>query len=142
MKYDLHVHSNSSSCSNLKPSEILEIAKKRGLDGIAITDHNKIEGALKVAKLNKDKKFEVIIGEEIRTDKGEVIGLYLKKEILPGSFYGVIEQIKDQGGIAVMAHPFAIGRANVHDEEVFSKVDVIEGADKSKRAGYCYGCRQ
>ena len=86
MKYDLHMHTHYSKCSNLKPEILLKIAKKRGLNGIAITDHNVVEGALKVKKLNKDKDFEVIVGEEISTDAGEVLAYYLNKEIKKGKF--------------------------------------------------------
>ena len=81
MKYDLHTHTNYSKCSNLKPEILLKIAKKRGLNGLAVTDHHKIKGALKVSKLNRDKNFEVIIGEEVTTDFGEVLAYYINKEI-------------------------------------------------------------
>ena len=56
-KYDLHIHTNYSSCSRINPKKLLKIAKKRGLDGIAITNHNTIQGGLEVKKLNKDKNF-------------------------------------------------------------------------------------
>lgn len=128
-RYDLHVHTYYSRCSNLKPSVILAKAKKKKLNGIAITDHNTIKGALEVAKLNKDPSFEVIIGEEISTDKGEILGLYLKKEIKPGDFYSVVKEIKKQKGIAVIAHPYAtlgVTRKKA-DADVFEKVDAIEG---------------
>ena len=62
MKYDLHMHTHYSRCSNLKPQTILKLAKKRRLDGIAITDHHEIKGALEIKKLNNGKDFEVIIG--------------------------------------------------------------------------------
>ena len=64
MKYDLHVHTKYSKCSNLKPSVILKRAKEKGLNGIAIADHNTIKGALEVKKLNKGNSFEVIVGED------------------------------------------------------------------------------
>ena len=60
MKYDLHNHTNHSPCSNLKPEILLKFVEKRGMNGIAVTDHNTIKGALEVKKLNKDKDFEVI----------------------------------------------------------------------------------
>src|SRR3990167_1868027 len=65
LKYDLHMHTCYSKCSNLRPEILLKTAKERGLNGIAVTDHNTIEGALRIKNLNKDKNFEVIIGEEI-----------------------------------------------------------------------------
>ena len=65
MKYDLHIHTNYSKCSNLKPREILKMAKKRGLDGIAVADHDTMKGGIAVFKENKNKNLEVIKGEEI-----------------------------------------------------------------------------
>ena len=73
LKYDLHVHTNYSKCSNMKLEVLLKTAKKRGLNGIAVTAHNTIEGALKAKKLNKDRNFEVIVGEEVSTAQGDVL---------------------------------------------------------------------
>ena len=87
MKYDLHNHTYYSKCSNLKPEILIKAAKKKGMDGIAVTDHNTMKGALEARKLNKDKDFEVILGEEIGTNFGDVIGLYLKKEIKSKEFF-------------------------------------------------------
>jgi len=109
MKYDLHIHSEYSACSALKPLTILKIAKRLKLDGIAITDHNSFKGALKVSKLNKDKNLEIIKGEEIATKQAHVLGLYLNKEIKPGSLLNVLEEIKKQNGIAIIAHPYGLG---------------------------------
>ena len=62
MKYDLHVHTKYSvKCGYMEPAELLKVTKKRGLNGIAVCDHNTIEGALLAKKLNKDKNFEVIV---------------------------------------------------------------------------------
>ena len=77
MKYDLHIHTHHSACSILKPKTILKIAKKVGLDGIAVADHNTIKGGQEVSKANKDKNFEVIPGIEVSTDRGHVLGLYV-----------------------------------------------------------------
>lgn len=122
MKYDLHIHTNYSACSSLEPSLLLKTAIEKGLDGIAVTDHNTTKGALETKKLNKNKNFEVIIGEEIMTDKGEVIALYLKKEIKPGRFEDVIYEIKKQNAFAVIAHPFTIGIFRKKTKVDFSKI--------------------
>lgn len=106
-RYDLHIHTKYSQCSLSKPAKVLETAKKRGLNGVAITDHNTIKGALKVKRLNKDRDFEVIVGEEIKTEAGEILAYYLKKEIKPGRFERVIKEIKSQKAICAIAHPFA-----------------------------------
>ena len=131
MKYDLHVHTHYSKCSNLKPELLLKIAKKRGLDGIAVTDHNTIKGALKAKKLNKDKRFEVIVGEEISTNAGEVLAYYVKKEIKKGNFFSVLEEIKRQGALASLSHPFRTSLNPNHRfkypiEKIKNKIDAIE----------------
>ncbi len=106
MRFDLHVHSKYSHDGILFPEEIVKISIKKGLNGIAITDHNTIEGGLK-AKEYETKDFRVIIGSEIMTDRGEIIGLFLEKEIdKSGTLYDVISEIKDQNGIVVIPHPF------------------------------------
>jgi predicted metal-dependent phosphoesterase TrpH len=127
-RYDLHIHTKYSKCSKNDPLKILKIAKNKGLNGIAVTDHDEIKGAVKTKKLNKDKNFEVIIGEEIKTPQGEVLAYYLNKKIKPGNIEEVIEQIKKQGGLAVLAHPFALIRKSFQGDinKLKNKLDGIE----------------
>ena len=131
MKYDLHIHTRNSRCSGLSPKAVLKTAKKQGLDGIAVTDHNSIKGGLEVARLNKDKNFKVIVGSEIKTNKGEVLGYYLNKDIKSRDFFDVIDSIHRQGGLAVIAHPFASGitRKGFHlnFKEIKKIIDGVEG---------------
>jgi predicted metal-dependent phosphoesterase TrpH len=131
MKYDLHIHTNYSKCSNNKPQTILKIAKKRGLDGIAITDHQQVKGAFKVKELNKDNGFEVIIGEEIATNYGDVLVYYLKEKIKSFDFDDVVKEARKQNALVVIPHPFRT--TLVHDHkfqvplaEVKDKIDAIE----------------
>ncbi|MBW2976212.1 PHP domain-containing protein [Candidatus Woesearchaeota archaeon] len=131
MKYDLHNHTQYSRCSNLKPNLLLKIAKKRGLNGIAVTDHNTIKGAIKVKKLNKDKGFEVIIGDEVRTNYGDVLAYYLNKEIKCREFFSVVDEVKAQGGLIAVAHPFRISinptlKFNYPIEKIKNKIDAVE----------------
>ncbi len=130
MDYDLHIHTRHSACSALKPFTILKIAKKLKLDGIAITDHNSFKGALEVSKLNKDKNLEIIKGEEITTKQAHVLGLYLNKEIKPNSLLNVLDEIKKQDGIAIIAHPFGLAalrnRLDANFSEIKNKINAIE----------------
>lgn len=126
MKYDLHIHTYySSKCSAMSPEKAIEKAKKRGLDGIAITDHNTIAGALEAKRLNKDKNFEVIIGEEVSTDRGHIVCLYVKKEIKPGKRGEVIKEAKKQGCIVIAAHPFDKLRNNCRGR-IPEGIDAVE----------------
>jgi predicted metal-dependent phosphoesterase TrpH len=124
MKYDLHVHSKYSHDSLLDPSEILKIAIKRGLDGVAIIDHNTIKGGLVAEKTNKNPDFEVIVGSEIKTEYGDIIGLFLNEEVKSRKFMEVIEEIKNQGGLTALAHPF---RPYEVPEKIILHLDFIEG---------------
>jgi predicted metal-dependent phosphoesterase TrpH len=105
MRYDLHIHSKYSSDGVLEPARIVEMAMKAGLKGIAVTDHNTIRGGLE-AKHYETEDFKVIVGSEIRTEKGEITGLFLSQEIKPGDAERVISEIKNQGGIVIIPHPF------------------------------------
>jgi predicted metal-dependent phosphoesterase TrpH len=105
MKYDLHSHSKYSSDGILDPQKMVKVAKKRGLSGIAVTDHNTIKGGLE-AKKYETNDFKVIVGCEVMTTRGEIIGLFLSEEIQSNDFHEVIEEIKGQNGIVVVPHPF------------------------------------
>ncbi|NJD51388.1 MAG: PHP domain-containing protein [Candidatus Methanoperedens sp.] len=120
---DLHVHSKYSHDSTLQPETIIKISRKRGLSGIAITDHNTMAGAEKMRSLAGDD-FMVIPGSEISTDKGDVIGLFLNENITSRRFIDVIDIIKDQGGISILPHPYKNKFAN--PEDLVTDVDMVE----------------
>ncbi|MHC1635582.1 MAG: PHP domain-containing protein [Candidatus Methanospirareceae archaeon] len=128
MKYDLHVHSKYSKDSTLEPERIVKIAKRKGLNGIAITDHDTIKGGL-AAKKYEDEDLEVIIGSEVHTEKGDIIGLFISEEIKSKDVMEVIDEIKEQGGLVIVPHPFdSLRRSSFHiTEEYASYVDAIEG---------------
>jgi predicted metal-dependent phosphoesterase TrpH len=105
MKYDLHTHTKYSADGFLEPEKIVETGKRRGLSGIAVTDHNTIKGSLKAKKYETDD-FKVICGSEISTERGEVIGLFLSSEIISQTFLDVVDEIREQDGVVVIPHPF------------------------------------
>ena len=105
MIYDLHVHSIYSKDSLLKPSTILRVARKKGLSGVAVTDHNSIKGGLMTLKMNTDKNFHVIVGSEIKTEYGDIIGLFLQDDIKSHTFICAVEEIKEQGGSTILLIP-------------------------------------
>jgi predicted metal-dependent phosphoesterase TrpH len=131
MKYDLHNHTHYSRCSNLKPEILLKVAKKKGLDGIAVTDHNLIKGALKIKKLNIDRNFEVIIGEEVDTNFGDVLTYYLNEEIKTHDFFTLVDEVKKQDGLISIPHPFRVSinpklKFGYPIEKIKDKIDAIE----------------
>ncbi len=109
MKLALHVHSNYSPCSESPLQEIYDYCIKNDIGAIAICDHNEIIGAQRFKELAAGIK--VIIGEEIKTKQGEIIGLFLSEKIEPMmSVEDTIKKIKDQHGLVMLPHPFDIIR--------------------------------
>jgi predicted metal-dependent phosphoesterase TrpH len=108
-KADIHIHSNHSDGLASVPQIMDFVQYRTDLDVIAITDHNTIEGALRAESLSHLYDFEVVVGEEVSSREGHVIGLYLQEDILPGmSAADTITAIEAQGGIAVIPHPFSV----------------------------------
>lgn len=102
---DFHVHTAFSFDSLTPPKVAIEIARRRGLDGIAVTDHDTVRGALATMEANRYDDFFVIPGIEVKTDRGDLIGLYVTREIKSRKFADVIEEIQSQGGVAYLPHP-------------------------------------
>jgi hypothetical protein len=123
LKIDLHVHTNYSYDSVIKPEEVVFYAKKRGLDGIAITDHDKIECALKMAKKTD---FLIIPGIEISSLGGHVLALNIQELIPQGlSVDETVDRIHTLGGIAVACHPTSLFKGSL-GESISSKFDAVE----------------
>jgi hypothetical protein len=137
---DTHVHTCCSPDSMADPEEMLLAAAHRGLAGIAITDHNSIEGARRAIesanKLILHKRlpvtFFVILGEEISSTDGHIIGLFLKDKIASGmSAEATIRAIHNQGGIAIAAHPLlANSLGKLANELPFDAVETENAAEK------------
>ncbi len=104
MRVDLHTHTCYSFDTFTPMEKTIEAIQKSGVDCVAVTDHNEIDGAFKMQKI---APFKVIVGEEIRTADGEIIGLFLKEKIPPKlSALETIRRIKAQGGLVYLPHPF------------------------------------
>jgi predicted metal-dependent phosphoesterase TrpH len=123
---DLHIHSIYSQDSNADPAAILKVASEKRLNGVAVTDHHTIRGGLETLRANKDPNFLVIVGSEIETDKGDIIGLFLTEEIQSRKAREVIKEIKEQGGIVLWAHPYRTGK-DFLPNDLIKNVDLIEG---------------
>lgn len=132
----MHVHTNFSSDSYITEKEIINQCKKNNIDYIALTDHGNAEGSLRYQAVLKKAGIKVIIGEELRTNVGEIIGLFLKRSIdcqgESGGFISLekaIMEIKKQGGLVFIPHPFdkmrrGIGRENI--EQFKDQIDAYE----------------
>jgi predicted metal-dependent phosphoesterase TrpH len=108
---DFHIHTRFSRDSILAEDKFIRIALERGLTHVAITNHNNVEGAIavrdRVAQLGLDDRLTVILGEEVSTSDGEVVGLFLERTIPRGlTADETADAIHDQGGLVSVPHPF------------------------------------
>ena len=128
MKVDLHMHTHFSHDSGAPSKSIVERCIKTGLNCIAVTDHNNIKGALEVRSM---APFQVIIGEEVKSSEGDIIGLFLEEAVPKGlSPLDTVEAIKVQGGLVMVPHPFDRLRPSALKyealKEILPQVDIME----------------
>ena len=132
---DLHIHTTASD-GTASPAEVLAWASEAtDLSVVAICDHNTNEGALEAAAIAHDYRVEVIVGQEVESIHGHILGLWTPDIVKPGmSAQDTVNAIHAQGGLAVVAHPFAPrwwhkhglcrGDADVYDTVDFDGVEV------------------
>jgi predicted metal-dependent phosphoesterase TrpH len=127
LRIDLHTHTHYSPDALTSPERFVAACRRRGLDCIAVTDHNTIRGALAVKEI---APFRVIVGAEIRTAEGEIIGLFLSEDVPPGlGAEETIERIRAQGGLVSLPHPtdrFRGGVGAERLERLAPLVDIVE----------------
>lgn len=133
LRLDLHNHTSFSSDGVMSPAELLQTARARGLDCIAVTDHNTVEGALEARALAEADPTlpRVIPGIEVSTADGDVIGLYVRAAIPRGlSLEESVALIRRQGGLVYLPHPFDLIRrgtiASRVREQAAATADVVE----------------
>ncbi len=107
----------------MKIEKIIKVARRKRLDGIAITDHNSFNNSIMASKI-RSSDFFIISGSEIATDKGEILGLFLTEAVKSRDLLGVIDEIRDQDGISVIPHPYK--RSLQVDNNLLNSVDGIE----------------
>jgi len=114
MKIDLHFHTIVSKDSAIPVNmATIKAIKKRGLNGIAITDHDSFAAVAKMSRLLAREGLAAIPGEEVHTPgKGEILCYFIQEPIKPGSWEEVIDAARMQDGLVVLAHPFDYIRGN------------------------------
>jgi len=121
VRVDLHSHTMWSGDSTTTPEELEQAVVESGLDVLCITDHNAIRGAEQLAGALPCR---VIVGEELRTHAGEIIGLFLTERIPFGTPPAdAARAIRDQGGIVYVPHPFDPMRRNLEEPALLALVD-------------------
>jgi predicted metal-dependent phosphoesterase TrpH len=134
MKVDLHCHSEASSDCITPLADIPKQCRQAGIRVQAITDHNEIWGAKKLKALveaDPDDDLQVIVGEEISTNQGEIIGLFLEEKIEPGlSPEETVRQIREQGGLVLLPHGFdPLKRYRLRPDaltQIAGQIDIVE----------------
>jgi len=128
VKVDLHVHTVYSADSLITLAQLVFWAKRRGLNAVAVTDHNRVEGALKFAE---ETDFMIIPGTEVSSSDGHIVALNVR-EIIPRDLSAdeTVEKIHAAGGIAVACHPFALFKGSL-GKHASGKFDAIETINAS-----------
>ena len=114
IRLDLHVHSQRSADGCMSISEIVAQARKRGLQGVAICDHD-----IAAETVPQYDDFLIIPGIEVSTDRGHVLGLFITEQISTNQMDEAVHSIHAHGGLAVIAHPFE------HSQNIHRLDDVI-----------------
>lgn len=129
LKCELHCHTSYSWDCAVSVKQVIDYAIKKEIDVLAITDHNEINGAFEAQRL-APSQLQIIIGEEITTKEGHMIGLFLKEKIEPHqSAAATIAEIKRQGGIVLVPHAFDRLRGGLGYRtllEVKDQIDFLE----------------
>jgi len=126
---DLHMHTDHSSDCATPVEVLLAEARQRGLGAIAVTDHNEISGALEARA--KASGIQVIVGEEVKTaEQGEVIGLFIEEKIPRGmTLQETIAEIKRQGGLVYVPHPFDRMHSVPDYEHLLTVIDDVDAIE-------------
>lgn len=123
----IHVHTNYSLDSDTTPEALAAAARQQGIGCIAVTDHDTIEGARHLQRITDIK---VIIGEEVTTTDGDLIGLFLSHRVKPGrSARETALAIRDQGGLVLAPHPFVRLFGCGLNEAIWDIVDLLHGVE-------------
>lgn len=128
-RFDLHLHTEFSPDCDTDLGRIEPHCQSVGVTGIAVTDHNTIEGALRMR--DRARSLHIIVGEEVSTCDGDVIGLFLKEHIAPRmSALETMEAISAQGGLVYLPHPFDKSKARrtkgASLQSVLTAIDIVE----------------
>lgn len=134
---DFHVHTRASRDSLMTEDRLIRLALERGLTHVAVTNHNNVEGAVavrdRVIAQGLEDRLRIVLGEEVSTSDGEVVGIFLTSTIAPGSSAEMTaDEIHAQGGLVSIPHPYdPFRRSHIREEALLrladaGKIDAIE----------------
>jgi predicted metal-dependent phosphoesterase TrpH len=120
---DLHTHTSASFDSIASPDSVVRAAAARGMTHLAITDHDRIDGALAAQEIagRVAPELTVIVGQEVRTRDGDLIAAFLERPIASGlSSAAAIAEVRAQGGLVGIPHPFDRFRGSLLTDELMA----------------------
>ncbi len=134
MKFDMHVHTTLSPCSQLGLSELLKTACDKGLDGVCVTDHDTMSLRRTVTEGRQDNGLCLIIGMEYTTSEGDFLLFGPFQDLRPGlAASRLLRLVDERGGAAIAAHPFRRGRKTREYLVRDGLCDIVEGINGRNR---------
>ncbi len=124
MKWDLHIHSEHSFDCSTPLRLIFKTAEKKGLDGLAITDHDDFSAFQEARRLSAKFRIGYLPAMEVSTDAGDLIALGISSPIESRALGEVLEEVKEQGAVSIAAHPFDPFRGHLGGEA--READAVE----------------
>ncbi len=127
LRLELHAHTHASPDCGLSPTRLIELLQERGIQALAVTDHNTMAGAFEMVRVSP---LPTILAEEIKSTAGDIIGLFLEEEIPRDmSPRDTVGAIKDQGGLVLLPHPFdSLRRSALREatDDIREHIDILE----------------
>lgn len=127
LRLEFHCHTIASPDSLVAPADLVRICREIGIDRVVITDHNSIQGALLAQEIDPEL---VVVGEEIRTTRGELLCAYVREEIPSGlEPTEALHRLKEQGAFISVSHPFDPSRSPWYSDgldDIRQHIDAIE----------------
>ncbi len=140
LRADMHVHTNHSRDGRSSVEDVLKAALESGLNAIAITDHDTVEGSLEALEIVREEHLNLLVipGVEVSTLNGHLIAYGISKDVDPGmSMEETIAEVKKLGGFTAVAHPFQFYRHGLTKFWIAKKADAIEVFNAKYVLGVC-----
>jgi hypothetical protein len=118
-----HLHTRHSFDSLLPAHKIVARTRELNIDALIVTDHNTIRGSLECKQLSQGNPPLIVVAAEYQSEKGDIIGLFLKEEIRSRESEVIVRQIHEQGGLVVIPHPF---KGHKLDDQLLASADILE----------------
>ncbi|QSX00399.1 PHP domain-containing protein [Haloterrigena alkaliphila] len=126
-RYDLQIHTNASPCSSTPPERVAEAAADAGLDGVAVTDHDTLANVDAVRDAAPDG-LAVIPGVEVTTTEGHLLALDVAEPPPKTDPLTVIDRVHEQGGVAILSHPFDTLR-QFYETDLEALAEAVDGVE-------------